>query len=283
MGATSSSQACIYLNLNRRRLTLRQWWLRLSSGDLCCLKPSFAPAPRRPKPLISMLMKQLKERGYEIVPGVLSLDLVEELLGYIQRNPHNDGFGVRNFLPNNPEVVQVLQNAPELTALLKEQLAEATCVRSIYFDKPPKANWVVGWHQDLTMNLNSIPEGKDWKNTRSVSGRVVSQPGMEVLQAMITIRIHLDDTDGTNGALRVLPGSHRRGVIRNYSPSPEQIRKRTIECHVPRGGLMLMKPLTLHASRRTVNTNASRRVIHLEFLEAKLVENIDLREKTLFV
>ena len=108
-----------------------------------------------------MLMKQLEERGYEIVPGILSAVAVDQLLGYIQRNPHNDGFGVRDFLPNNPEVVQVLQNTPELTSLLKKQLVKATCVRSIYFDKPPKANWVVGWHQDLTMNLNSTPKGKD--------------------------------------------------------------------------------------------------------------------------
>lgn len=228
-------------------------------------------------------MEQLEKQGYEIVPDIFSSNIVDKLLRQIQSNPHNEGFGVRDFLPNNPEVVQILQKTPRLTALLKSKLAEAICVRSIYFDKPPKANWVVGWHQDLTMNLNSTPEGKGWKNTRRIDERVVSQAPIHFLKAMVTVRIHLDDTDGANGALRVLPGSHRRGVIRNYSPSPEEVMKRTVECHVPRGGVMLLKPLTLHASRRTVDTNASRRVIHLEFLAAKTVEHLDLREKTPFV
>ena len=26
-------------------------------------------------------------------------------------------------------------------------------IKSIYFDKPPSANWIVNWHQDLTINL----------------------------------------------------------------------------------------------------------------------------------
>ena len=34
-----------------------------------------------------------------------------------------------------------------------------------------------------------------------------------LLQNMATIRLHLDETSATNGALRVIPGRHRNGRI----------------------------------------------------------------------
>ena len=39
------------------------------------------------------------------------------------------------------------------------------------------------------------------------------QPPVELLGKMLTIRLHLDDADETNGALRVLAGSHRLGHL----------------------------------------------------------------------
>jgi hypothetical protein len=48
---------------------------------------------------------------------------------------------------------------------------------------------------------------------------------------------------------------------------PETIdwaKEKEVVCKVPRGGIMIMQPLLLHASNRTVNNN-KRRVIHLEF------------------
>jgi ectoine hydroxylase-related dioxygenase (phytanoyl-CoA dioxygenase family) len=93
------------------------------------------------------------------------------------------------------------------------------------------------------------------------------QPPLETLQDNFTIRIHLDITAEENGALRVIPGSHLKGIYR-----PETIDW-TIEtetiCAVPKGGVMFMKPLLLHSSSRTVNSN-KRRVIHIEFSRKSL-------------
>jgi len=95
------------------------------------------------------------------------------------------------------------------------------------------------------------------------------QPPIEVLQDTITIRIHLDETTEENGALKVIPKSHTKGVIR--PESTDWNLENEFICAVKKGGAMLMKPLTLHASNRTTN-GKKRRVIHLEFNKHKLEE-----------
>ena len=41
------------------------------------------------------------------------------------------------------------------------------------------------------------------------------QPPRAILEQMLTVRIHLDRTDESNGALKVIPGSHRQGKLSN--------------------------------------------------------------------
>lgn len=101
------------------------------------------------------------------------------------------------------------------------------------------------------------------------------QPPLDILENNFTIRIHLDDTDEQNGALKVVPGSHAKGIYR-----PETIdwtQETAVTCAVPKGGIMLMRPLLLHASGRTVN-EARRRVIHIEFSKASLPEGLHWSE-----
>jgi ectoine hydroxylase-related dioxygenase (phytanoyl-CoA dioxygenase family) len=65
------------------------------------------------------------------------------------------------------------------------------------------------------------------------------------------LRIHLDDTDENNGALRVIPKSHVKGIYR--SETIDWSKETEVTCKVPKGGIMLMRPLLLHASSRTTN------------------------------
>ena len=73
-----------------------------------------------------------------------------------------------------------------------------------------------------------------------------------------------------------MPGSHLKGVYR-----PETIdwtkEKETI-CSVPKGGIMIMRPLLLHASGRTTN-NKKRRVIHIEFSNQQLPSSLQWLER----
>jgi ectoine hydroxylase-related dioxygenase (phytanoyl-CoA dioxygenase family) len=102
-----------------------------------------------------------------------------------------------------------------------------------------------------------------WKNWSIKRGAHHVQPQAKILARMVTLRLHLDDCPVENGALRVLPGSHRQGVL-----SREAIRSigdhRAQAIPAKAGDALFMRPLMLHASR-AAETPAHRRVLHLEF------------------
>jgi ectoine hydroxylase-related dioxygenase (phytanoyl-CoA dioxygenase family) len=96
------------------------------------------------------------------------------------------------------------------------------------------------------------------------------------LENIITIRIHLDETNENNGALRVLPSSHLNGICRSENIN-WNIEKEYI-CDVKKGSIMLMKPLLFHSSKRTI-TNDRRRVIHIEFSNMELPDGLEWSER----
>jgi len=135
-------------------------------------------------------------------------------------------------------------------------------VKSIYFDKPEQSNWFVAYHQDLTISVDQKKQVAGFEQWTVKNDQFAVQPPLALLENIFTIRIHLDDTDENNGALKIVPGSHRKGIYR-----PETIdwnKEQEVVCKVQSGGIMIMQPLLLHASNRTTNNN-KRRVIHLEF------------------
>jgi ectoine hydroxylase-related dioxygenase (phytanoyl-CoA dioxygenase family) len=101
------------------------------------------------------------------------------------------------------------------------------------------------------------------------------QPPLNFLEPNFTIRIHLDDTTAGNGALRVIPKSHLKGILR--PENIDGIRNAEIVCDVPKAGIMIMRPLLLHASNRTTN-NQKRRVIHIEFSNKNLPSPLEWSE-----
>lgn len=102
-------------------------------------------------------------------------------------------------------------------------------------------------------------------------------PPLEILQSTLTLRIHLDDTDATNGALRVVEGSHLEGIVRKEVQPWAAARE--VTCDVPAGGVMLMRPLTIHASRRA-QAGSRRRVVHLEFCNLELADGLAWAESS---
>ena len=111
---------------------------------------------------------------------------------------------------------------------------------------------------------------------RGLSKRFAVQPSLNILQDNFTIRIHLDDTDDDNGALKVIAGSHHKNVYRAESIDWNSEREAT--CKVRAGGIMIMRPLLMHSSNRSTS-NKKRRVIHIEFSKANLAAEINWSEK----
>lgn len=137
-------------------------------------------------------------------------------------------------------------------------------VRAIYFNKSADSNWLVAWHQDLTLALRERREVEGFGPWSVKDGVPHVQPPVELLEQMVTVRLHFNDADETNGALRVVSGSHRLGRL-----SPEQIEEMRrgeseVVCSASAGDALLMRPLILHASSRSVSMRP-RRVLHIEY------------------
>jgi ectoine hydroxylase-related dioxygenase (phytanoyl-CoA dioxygenase family) len=150
-------------------------------------------------------------------------------------------------------------------------------IRAIYFDKSPAANWLVPWHQDLTLVLRSHAEVRGFGQWSVKDGVPHVQPPVEVLEQMLTVRLHLDDADESNGALRVLPGSHRLGRLSPGQIQELRARQTDVLCTIAAGDAMLMRPLLLHASGRSTSQR-HRRVLHIEYAAFSLPDGLEWHE-----
>lgn len=220
---------------------------------------------------------ELEENGFSILSNLYSDNEVSQMLACIENSEQDrnsfmktkDLFAIRQLIKNVPELSDLLFNK-KLTELLTE-LSESKyfLTKAIYFDKPIESNWFVAYHQDLSISVDKKSILEDYSNWTFKKGQYGVQPPIQILEDTITIRVHLDKTDKNNGALKVIPKSHLNGIVRTDSKSWNIENEFT--CEVEKGGGMLMKPLTLHASNRTTN-GKKRRVIHLEFNKHNLTE-----------
>ncbi len=175
-------------------------------------------------------------------------------------------------------LVARLSRSPRLLGLARPHLpSEPFPVRALYFNKSPEANWLVPWHQDLTIALRARVEAPGFGPWSTKDGIPHVQPPVELLEHMLTIRLHLDDADETNGALRVLPGSHRLGRL-----SPQLIQElrgqgSDVLCRAAAGDALLMRPLLLHASGRSTSMR-DRRVLHIEYAAFGLPDGLEWNE-----
>jgi ectoine hydroxylase-related dioxygenase (phytanoyl-CoA dioxygenase family) len=100
------------------------------------------------------------------------------------------------------------------------------------------------------------------------------QPPVNVLEEMLTIRLHLDDADETNGALRVTPGSHQFGRLTQARVQELCAERSENLCAISAGGALLMRPLLLHASSRSTSARP-RRVVHIEYAARDLPNGLE--------
>ena len=173
-------------------------------------------------------------------------------------------FAVRNLLDVSPEV-QKLACLPAVRRLVEPVLGpECFPVRGILFDKIPGANWKVPWHQDVTIAVKERREVAGYAPWSMKEGVVHVQPPTEVLENMLTVRVHLDTCSATNGALRVIPGSHRLGRLDQNKVGAMVDESRSVCCSAHPGDALIMRPLLLHASSASVEPT-HRRVLHFDY------------------
>jgi hypothetical protein len=104
----------------------------------------------------------LHQNGFTTLPDIYTISEVNSLVQIIvnttQNSPNfrqsNDLFAIRNLFSEIPELQNVLWN-DKLKILIKDLFGENYFnVKAVYFDKPPQSNWIVAWHQDLTISVS---------------------------------------------------------------------------------------------------------------------------------
>jgi len=217
---------------------------------------------------------QLEKNGFSILENIYTEEETDKIISIIE-NTNTDADTFRKS-SNLFAVRQFLKEIPESLLYIRGLFGnDYFIVKSIYFDKPGESNWFVAYHQDLTISVDRKQETEGFGPWTVKQNQFAVQPTLEILENIFTIRIHLDETNENNGALKVIPNSHSKQIYR-----PETIDwslETEVNCNVPQGGIMIMKPLLLHSSGRTTN-NARRRVVHIEFSNKSLPNNLKWAE-----
>ena len=219
--------------------------------------------------------EMLSEFGYQIYRSVCDSSELASLRLEADSVARDAGTVCVRHLRKRSEIFRSLACSDLIRKLLPSGLRP---VRSILFDKTPDENWPVPWHQDITIAVRERCAVEGYGPWSSKDGSPHVQPPFELLQGMVTVRLHLDDTPIENGALSVIPRSHKIGKL-----SSEEVRRMPksdyMNCECSAGDVLLMSPLILHSSKRSMVVSR-RRVVHFEFArESDLDSDLDWFEK----
>ncbi|WP_005619138.1 phytanoyl-CoA dioxygenase family protein [Tritonibacter mobilis] len=142
-------------------------------------------------------------------------------------------------------------------------------VRIVAFNKSEKANWGVPWHQDRIIAVAAKADVAGYMNWTHKSGVWHCEPPRAILENMLFVRIHLDDSDHSNGAMEIALGSHAAGVVRTADAAAVANTYPIETCTAKRGDVLVLKMLTLHASQ-PAKVQSGGRVLRVDFSSSHL-------------
>ncbi|TQV65848.1 phytanoyl-CoA dioxygenase family protein [Exilibacterium tricleocarpae] len=210
------------------------------------------------------------EDGYEMVDEVLSPGQLKSIYDEIEAiEPPAKTGGIRN-AEKKFSSIRKLAESEKLKVLAKSYLPDsASLVRAMLFNKTEENNWFVTWHQDRTVTVSEKFEKENWEPWSTKDGIHHVQPPVEVLNQMVTFRIHLDSTSKENGCLKVLPKSHQLGVLDHETIQTYVENHKPVVCEALARSALVMRPHILHSSSKA-SRPSQRRVLHLEYSSFKL-------------
>lgn len=211
----------------------------------------------------------LNRDGFAIVRKAVAAEAIDAFLTSPTAGQLN-GAGMRNahLLPQVGPLMEAL-------CALAESVTgcEVIATRVILFDKTPAANWSVAWHQDTMIALaqrRDLPGYSGWSEKEGV---IHAHPPAELMNQIITTRLHLDDCGPGSGALRVTAGSHRAGWLNDEQIADWTKKAPASSCFCHSGDVLVMNPLLLHASSSATKP-AHRRVLHVDWAVSELPDGL---------
>lgn len=166
-------------------------------------------------------------------------------------------------------LARALSPEGSLMAAIREIDPGARPVRVVAFNKSEDANWGVPWHQDRVIEVADRQDVAGYGNWTRKSGAWHCEPPEAVLDKMLFVRVHLDPSDRSNGAMEISLGSHAGGVVPSGEAETEALRRPVEVCEAERGDVLILKMLTLHSSK-PATVRSGRRVLRIDFASTEL-------------
>ncbi len=206
----------------------------------------------------------VEQNGFAIIPEVLSSREITGILNDLQESPlRRSRAGVRHALDS--AAIAGLSQDSQLLTIARDVLGHgAFPFRATLFDKSFAANWLVVWHQDTALPIQERHETPGWGPWSVKEGVIYAHAPAGALSQVLALRVHLDDSTADNGPLRVLPATHRLGVLSDDAMHRLAAEIAPVDCLVPCGGVLAMRPMLVHASSKS-QVAAPRRVLHIEY------------------
>ncbi len=205
--------------------------------------------------------------GFEAFPSVLDRNEVIGVGDAFERDTIARSRAGARHLMKHP-IVNRIAHDPRLVTIASRFLgSSAIPFRATLFDKSPDNNWLVVWHQDTALPLRERREVSGWGPWSVKAGITYAHAPAAALSRVMALRLHIDDSGPDNGPLRVLPGTHTRGVMCDAEVAQMARDVRPVDCVSPAGGVVAMRPLLVHASSKA-ETDRRRRVLHVEYADS---------------
>ena len=213
----------------------------------------------------------IRDEGFAIIPSVFSSREISDAINSLaQSHLPRSRAGIRHAMRDSS--VAMLANSPCLLELSCKVLGgTAIPFRTTLFDKSPTANWLVVWHQDTALPLRERRERPGWGPWSVKEGVSYAHAPARALEQVVALRLHLDDSLPENGPLRVLPGSHRSGVLDDEGIRELVSASTPMDCFVEKGGILAMRPLIVHSSSKS-QSDIQRRVLHIEYARTVAID-----------
>jgi len=218
-----------------------------------------------------MMRESIEQNGFAIIPSVISCSEIDDLINSLEKLAVRSKAGARHLMKHLS--VNALAYDKRMLTIARSVLGNSAIpFRATLFDKSSTANWLVVWHQDTALPLREITKSAGW-GPWSVKDYVFNTHApTEALNTVLALRIHLDDSTSVNGPLRVIPGTHKHGVLTDSEVGQLAAESQSVECIVSKGGVVAMRPLIIHASSKS-SSDIPRRVIHIEYASSLAITN----------
>lgn len=206
----------------------------------------------------------IKETGCAILPGSFPHEKIDSLLDQINKlQPCLSGAGLRHAM-KLPPVADLARHSTMMNLVHEAMGQDAFPFRATLLFKSSRSNWLVAWHQDRALPLRTRDDWTGWGPWSVKDGINYALAPAAALNQVLALRVSLDDSNMENGPLRVLPGTHTLGVLSDERVCELAASTSPAACVVPKGGILAMRPLLIHASSKS-RANMPRRVLHVEY------------------